>query len=185
MPWYNHPILGPENRPARSSWMRRVSEADLQPSVSPGRSLTGSPLADRLVMIRRISSRARNSPGWICRSAAATRCAVRSTTDASDKPTSGRRFSIITSALSRSWSCRTRRSNTWAMSVLGIVGASCCRINKIQQFVSFDFFYPAVGQRHKCACGDQALHHVFVAIIETIGHVFGRCGARTAVSLRH
>jgi hypothetical protein len=64
-------------------------------------------------------------------------------------------------------------------------GCELLPINKIQQFVSFDFFYPAVGQRHKCACGDQALHHVFVTIIESIGHVFGRYGARTAVSLRH
>jgi hypothetical protein len=31
------------------------------------------------------------------------------------------------------------------------------------------------AQRHKCACGDQPLHHIFVAIIESIGHVFGRC----------
>jgi hypothetical protein len=64
-------------------------------------------------------------------------------------------------------------------------GCELLPINKIQQFVSFYFFYPAVGQRHKCACGDQALHHIFVAIVESIGHVFGRCGARTAVSLRH
>src|SRR5262249_15473945 len=68
--------------------------------------------------------RACHLPGWICRSAAATLCAVRSTTDASDKPTSGRRFSKITFAQSRSSSCRTRRSSTSAIFVLTHVAGS-------------------------------------------------------------
>jgi hypothetical protein len=52
----------------------------------------------------------------------------------------------------------------------GDCGGETPLIDEIHQFVAFDGFQPAVGQGHKCARGDQRLHHLLVTVIEIAGY---------------